>query len=163
VAGCQEITGPSVGERTLAKRLLPNFSYSSFVNLPERGRVKPDTIAMPTSSTLVEAASQPSQPAPPWHEHPDAPSIARVCPPGSFALGCAPLIRLLLIIQMADASNKWGMALTLRPVDRFSLRFEGAECVVGMVFNDVVVDMASVRAALRAGFNENVRHVPLRR
>jgi len=39
------------------------------------------------------------------------------------------VIRLLLIIQVPDASNKRGAAFTFRPIDRFSLRFERAEHV----------------------------------
>jgi hypothetical protein len=77
------------------------------------------------------------------------------------ALGRPPVIRLLLIIQIPDASNKRGVALTFRPIDRFSLRFEGAEHVVRMVFDDIIVNMAPLRATLGARFNVNVRHAPL--
>jgi hypothetical protein len=48
-------------------------------------------------------------------------------PDQRFALGRPPLIRLLFIIQVPDASDKRGVALALRPINRFSLRFEGAE------------------------------------
>jgi hypothetical protein len=41
-----------------------------------------------------------------------------------------------------DASDKRSMALAFRPIDRFSLRFEGAEHMVRMVFDDIIVDMA---------------------
>ena len=78
-----------------------------------------------------------------------------------FALGRAPVVRLLLIIQVPDASDKRGMVLTFRPSDCFSLRFEGAEHVVRMVFDDIIVDMAPLRAALGARFNVNVRHTLL--
>ena len=75
-----------------------------------------------------------------------------------FALGRPPMIRLLLIVQMPDASDMRGVAVLLRPIDRFPLRFEGAECVVHVVFHDIVVDMATLRAALGARFYVNVRH-----
>jgi hypothetical protein len=68
------------------------------------------------------------------------------------------MVRLFLIIQVSDASDKRVMAATFRPVDRFSLRFEGAERVVGMVFDNIIVDMAPLRAALGARFHVNVRH-----
>jgi len=35
------------------------------------------------------------------------------------------VVRLLFIIQVPDASDKRGMGLTFRPIDCFSLRFEG--------------------------------------
>ena len=56
-----------------------------------------------------------------------------------FALSRPPVIRLLPIIQMPDASDKRGVALTFRPIDRFSLRFEGAKHMVRMVFDDIIV------------------------
>src|ERR1700720_274868 len=78
-----------------------------------------------------------------------------------FALSRPPVIRLLPIIQMPDASDKRGVAVTFRPIDRFSLRFEGAEHMVRMVFDDIVVDTAPLRAALWARFNVNIRHTVL--
>jgi len=68
------------------------------------------------------------------------------------------MVRPFPIIQVPDASDERGMAHTFRPIDRFSLCFEGAEHVVGMVFDNIIVDMASLRAALGARFNVNVRH-----
>jgi hypothetical protein len=75
-----------------------------------------------------------------------------------FALSRPPVIRLLPIIQMPDASDKRGVSVTFRPIDRFSLRFEGAEHMVRMVFDDIIVDTAPLRAALWARFNVNIRH-----
>jgi hypothetical protein len=75
-----------------------------------------------------------------------------------FALSRPPVIRRLLIIQVPDTSDKRGVALTFRPIDCFSLRFEGREYVVRMVFHDIIVDMGPLRAALGACFNVNVRH-----
>jgi hypothetical protein len=67
----------------------------------------------------------------------------------------------LLIIQVPDASDKRGVTLIFCPIDRFSLRFEGAEHMVRMVFDDIIVDMAPLGAALGARFNVNVRHALL--
>jgi hypothetical protein len=78
-----------------------------------------------------------------------------------LASGCAPVIRFLLIIQVPDTSDKRGVAFTFRPLDRFSLRFEGAEHVVRMVFDHIIVDMAPLRASLGARLNVNVRHICL--
>ena len=74
------------------------------------------------------------------------------------ALGRPPVIRRLRLIQVPDTSDMRGMALTFRPIDCFSLRFEGRECVVCMVFHDIIVDMGPLKAALGACFNVNVRH-----
>jgi len=71
------------------------------------------------------------------------------------------VIGLLLIIQVPDASDKRVMAALFRPIDRFLLRFEGADHMARMVFNDIVVDIAPVRATLGARFNVNVRHALL--
>jgi len=53
------------------------------------------------------------------------------------------------------------MALTLRPVDGFSLRFEGAERVVRMVFDDIIFYVAALGTPLGPRFNIHVRHVLL--
>ena len=79
----------------------------------------------------------------------------------TLALGRSPVIRPLLIIQVPNASNKRGVAPTFRPIDRLSLRFESGEHVIRMVFDDIIVDMAPLRAALGTRFNVNVRHAPL--
>ena len=44
------------------------------------------------------------------------------------------MIRLLFVIQVPDASDKRVMAAFFRPINRFLLRFEGAEFVVRVVF-----------------------------
>jgi hypothetical protein len=78
-----------------------------------------------------------------------------------FVLGRSPVIRPLPIIHVPDPSNKRCVALTFRPIDRFSLRFEGTEYVARVVFDDIIVDMAPFRAPLGARFNVNVRHALL--
>jgi len=64
----------------------------------------------------------------------------------------------LLIIQVSHASNKGRVALTFGPIDCFSLRFEGAEHMVRMIFDYIIVDTTSLGAALGARFNVNVGH-----
>src|SRR6266446_3987852 len=50
------------------------------------------------------------------------------------------------------------MAPSFRPIDRFSLRSEGCEHVVGMVFDDLIVDPAPLRPTLGPRLNVNVCH-----
>lgn len=52
----------------------------------------------------------------------------------------SPVVRLLLIIQVPDASDKRGVGLLLRPINRFSLRFEGAERMVRVVLHKARLD-----------------------
>ncbi|MDP9148960.1 MAG: hypothetical protein M3O36_03320 [Myxococcota bacterium] len=68
------------------------------------------------------------------------------------------MIGFLLIIQMAHASDHRIVTVFLRPIDRFSLGSEGAEHMVGMVFDDIVVDRATLASAFGARLNVNVCH-----
>ena len=47
----------------------------------------------------------------------------------------SPVVKLLLIIQVPDASDKRGVGLLFHPINRFSLRFEGAERIVHVVLH----------------------------
>jgi hypothetical protein len=58
---------------------------------------------------------------------------------------------------MPDASDKRGAALTFRPIDRFSLRFEGADHVIRMVFYDIIVDTAPLRCQTISGASKQAR------
>src|SRR5260370_22832514 len=58
---------------------------------------------------------------------------------------------------MPDASDKRGVALTFRPIDRFSLRFEGADHVIRMVFYDIIVDTAPLRCQTISGASKQAR------
>src|ERR1035438_727139 len=53
-----------------------------------------------------------------------------------------------LVIQMQDASDKRSVILRFRPIDCFFLGFEGAELMVRMVFNYIIL---SGRPAVRQG------------
>src|ERR1051326_1238365 len=50
------------------------------------------------------------------------------------------------------------MTLSFRPFNRFSLRVEGAEHVVRMVFHDIIVDPAPLGTAFRPRLDIDVRH-----
>ena len=63
------------------------------------------------------------------------------------ALGRSPVIRFPLVIQVPDASDKGGVAAFFCPIDRLLLGFEGAEFVVGMVFDDIIVDRTAMWSA----------------
>jgi hypothetical protein len=50
------------------------------------------------------------------------------------------------------------VVLTFRPIDCFSLRFEGGEHVIRVIFNHVIVDRAALGAALGTRLNVNIGH-----
>jgi hypothetical protein len=77
---------------------------------------------------------------------------------GFCSLHRAPVIGLLLIVEMANAGDMRRMAVTLRPFYCLVLRFEGGECVVGMVFDHIVVNAGTYGMALGARLDINVRH-----
>jgi hypothetical protein len=76
-----------------------------------------------------------------------------------FALGRPPVIGSLLVIQMPDASNKRRMAVAFRPIDRISLRLEGGEDVICVVFDYIIVDVTPFRTALGTCLDVDVRHI----
>ena len=60
------------------------------------------------------------------------------------------MVRLLLIVQVPNASDQRRVALTFRPVNRFSLSFECSKHVVLMILDDIVFDVGPLGSALRA-------------
>jgi hypothetical protein len=86
----------------------------------------------------------------------------------------APVIRLLLIVQVADPSDERAVAVFLGPFDGFVLDFEGwrghgrhdprrrslqvGEDMVGMILDDVVSVGTTLWTAFRAGLDVNIRH-----
>jgi hypothetical protein len=72
------------------------------------------------------------------------------------------VIRYLLVVQMANASDKRGMAPAFCPLNRFPLGPERAEHMICMIFHNVVLDARPLRPALRARLDIDVRHVPSR-
>jgi hypothetical protein len=68
------------------------------------------------------------------------------------------MVGLLLIVQVPDSGNERSMPLSFRPIDRFALRPESNEHLVGVVFHDIVIDRTAIRSALGASLNVNVGH-----
>jgi hypothetical protein len=59
---------------------------------------------------------------------------------------------------MSDPGNVRVVALFLGPLNRFSLRLERNQHVVGVVLYDKILDRAALRTALGPRFNVNVSH-----
>jgi len=68
------------------------------------------------------------------------------------------MVRVLLVIQVPDASDKRSVALRFRPIDCFFLSFESAELVVRMIFDYIILNGRPFGASLGASFYVNVRH-----
>jgi hypothetical protein len=68
------------------------------------------------------------------------------------------MVRVLLVIQVPDASDKGSVTLRFRPIDCFFLSFECAEFVIRMVFDYIIQNGRPFSPTLRAGFYVNVRH-----
>jgi hypothetical protein len=66
------------------------------------------------------------------------------------------MVRILLVIQVPDTSHKGSVTLRFRPIDCFFLSFEGAEHVVRVIFDYIVVDRRPFWASLWPGFYVNV-------
>jgi hypothetical protein len=66
------------------------------------------------------------------------------------------MVRVFLIVQMPDASDKGNVTFRFRPIDRFFLSFKSTGHMVRMVFHYIILN--GFKAALRTGFNVNVRH-----
>ena len=63
-----------------------------------------------------------------------------------------------LIVLVANARDERMVTLGLRPFDRFVLRLGRMQDMVGMIFDHVILDMASFVMALRARLYVHVRH-----
>lgn len=64
----------------------------------------------------------------------------------------------LLVIQMPDARDKRNVIVRFHPIDCFFLGFEGAELMVRMVFNYIIVNRRPFRTTFRTGLDVNIRH-----
>jgi hypothetical protein len=51
------------------------------------------------------------------------------------------VIGLFLIVEMPHACNEWSVALAFCPHDGFMLRFVRTQYVIGMVLDDIVVNV----------------------
>jgi hypothetical protein len=54
--------------------------------------------------------------------------------------GRSPMVGVLLVIQVPDASDKGSVTIRFRPIDCFFLSIENAEYVVGMVFDHIILN-----------------------
>ena len=72
------------------------------------------------------------------------------------------MVRLLLVVEVPDPGDERATAFLASPGDGLVLGFGRVQYVVGMVFDDEVVDGTVVRATLGACFDIDVRHRFLR-
>jgi hypothetical protein len=68
------------------------------------------------------------------------------------------MIRIFLVIEVPDASDKGMVTVRLRPIDSVFLSFESAENVVLIGFDHIIINVRSFRAALGTSLYVNVRH-----
>jgi hypothetical protein len=68
------------------------------------------------------------------------------------------MVRNLFVVEVPNASDKGMVTILRRPIDSCSLSFESAEDMVLMVFDHIIINVRSFRAALGTGFYVNVRH-----
>ena len=68
------------------------------------------------------------------------------------------MVRNFFVVEMPDASDKGMVTILRRPIDSCFLSFESAEDMVLMVFDHIIVNVRSFRAALGTGFYVNIRH-----
>lgn len=76
-----------------------------------------------------------------------------------FGLDCPPVIGIFLIIQMPNPRDMWAMAIPLRPIDRFFLCRKSRQYVISTILHNVIVNLSSLRPALRSRLNVNYCHV----
>lgn len=74
-------------------------------------------------------------------------------------LRCSPMVGVFSVVQMSDARDQRGVAFTHCPLDRLFLGRECAEDMIGMVFDDIIVDCSSLLPAFGTCLNVNVSHV----
>lgn len=75
-----------------------------------------------------------------------------------FDVTRAPVIWLLFVIQVPDASNKGVVPVTFFPCDRFMLSLACLEHMVRVIFDDIIVDGGTLRPAFGTRLHVNVRH-----
>jgi len=68
------------------------------------------------------------------------------------------MVRNFFVVEVPDASDKGMVTILRRPIDSCSLSFESSEDMVLMVFDHIIINVRSFRAALGTGFYVNVRH-----
>jgi hypothetical protein len=58
------------------------------------------------------------------------------------------MIGLFLVVEVPHAGDKRIVPLTFGPINRFPLRRESAEHMIGMIFDNVIINRAPFRPAL---------------
>jgi hypothetical protein len=68
-------------------------------------------------------------------------------------LDSPPVVRPFLVVEVPDAGDVRRVAIPLRPGDRFILPSARVKDVVGVIFDNVVIDAGAIGPTLRAGLN----------
>ena len=68
------------------------------------------------------------------------------------------MIRLLLVVEMSNARDQRRVSLLLCPSNCLFLGLAGVQNMIGVIFDDIVVDMAALRTPFRSSFNVNICH-----
>ncbi len=71
------------------------------------------------------------------------------------------MIGLVLVAQMPDPRDVCGVSVLLGPIDRLFLGLKGRQNMVGVIFDNVILDRAAFRLALRARLDEYDGHILL--
>jgi hypothetical protein len=85
----------------------------------------------------------------------------RKCP-SQLPLSGSPVVPLLLVAEVPDPRDERHKALRSRPTDRLGLRLRSVQDMIGLIFDDVVLDTAMFVMPFGAGFDKDVRHRFLR-
>jgi len=67
------------------------------------------------------------------------------------------MIRFFLVVEMANTGAMRRVSILLRPVDCFVLCFERGQCVVGVIFDNIIVDVTTLGSAFGSGLHINCR------
>jgi len=70
----------------------------------------------------------------------------------SDLLNRPPMVGVLLVIQMSDASDMRRVTICLRPIDRFFLGIGSLEHMVRVVFDHIILNGRPLRATFRTSF-----------
>ena len=71
----------------------------------------------------------------------------------------APVIRVLLVVQMTDPGDMRRVTVFPRPFDRLELRVARGQRMIRMVLDDIVRNQTSFRPALGASLDIDNRHL----
>jgi hypothetical protein len=67
--------------------------------------------------------------------------------------------RFRFLVEVPDTRDVRRVAVRPGPVDGFVLRFESFEHMVGVIFDHIIVNRTSFRAAFGARLDVNIRHL----